>query len=190
MSSIQVRGYTVLNGAAYLRSRLGDEEASRVIAGMSPELQQALKTATQASWVPVAQISELYRAVAALGKGDETRAREELIQCGRFTSNEATNTFLRLVMRVLTPALFAKKLPSLWSRDATGGRYVVDVTDDKLVCHLHEMDDFDHIGPIAIGYVSFALEAMGKLIKKTELHGWSLANPSAPGVWFELFWKS
>jgi hypothetical protein len=190
MSGIQVRGYTVLKAASYLRGRVGEEEARRLFEGFSPELRQALNTAAPAAWLPVAHIAELHRAVAALGKGNDDLARKELITCGQTMANEATNTFLKLVMRVLTPTLFAKKLPSLWARDATGGKYHVDVAEDRLVCRLSEMDEFDHIGPISVGYVSFSLEAMGKTIEKTELHNWSLSNPSAPDCWFELTWKT
>lgn len=188
MSAIQVRGYTILNAATYLRHVLGEQDAKRAIEKMSPGLQQTLGTATSAGWYPVAHVAELYRAIAALGSGDSTRARTELVKCGRFTANEATNTFLKLVMKVLTPSLFAKKLPSLWSRDATGGRFEVDVTEDRIICRLFEMDAFDHIAPISLGYVSFSLEAMGKKIQSSELHGWSLDAPSAPGTWFELRW--
>jgi hypothetical protein len=180
----------VLKAAAYLRSRVGEEEAKRVFQAFSPELQHALNTAAPAAWLPVAHIAELHRAVAALGQGDDARAEAELVTCGRTISSEATNTFLKLVMRVLTPTLFAKKLPSLWARDATGGKYHVDVYEDRLVCRLSEMEAFDHIGPISVGYVSFALESMGKVIEKATLHNWSLDNPSAPDCWFELKWKT
>jgi hypothetical protein len=189
MSGIQVRGYTVQKAAGYLRSRVGEAEANRMFQAFSPELQHALETAAPAAWLPVAHIAELHRAVASLGGGDDTRAQHELVTCGRTMSGEATNTFLKLVMRVLTPTLFAKKLPSLWARDATGGKYNVDVSEDRLVCRLTEMEAFDHIGPVSVGYVTFALEAMGKTVEKTALHNWSLANPSAPDCWFELTWK-
>jgi hypothetical protein len=189
MSEFQVRGYTIVNAVKYLKHALGEEGARQVFEGFSPGLQHALTSAAPADWVPVSHISEAHRAIAALGKGDEDRARNELITSGRWIANEATNTFLKLVMKVLTPALFAKKLPKLWSRDATCGRYEVDVTEDRLVCRLHEMEEIDHMAPSALGYVTFALEAMGKKIESSKLHGWSLAKPNASGAWFELYWK-
>jgi hypothetical protein len=189
MTAIQVRGYTIVNAAAYLRHVLGEGEANQVMDNVSPGLRQQLAATTPAGWFPVSQVASLYRAIASLGHGDDERAKNELIKCGRFTANEAANTFLKLVMKVLTPSMFAKKLPKLWSRDATGGRFEVDVTEDRISCRLFEMEAFDHIAPISVGYVTFSLEAMGKKVARTELHGWSLANPSAPGAWFELHWK-
>jgi len=190
MSETQVRGYTVLKTAAYIKHATGEQEAKRILQGLSPSLQQALTTATPASWLPVAHCSELFSAVAGLAKGDEAKAKAELINCGEFLGNEATNTFLKLVMKILTPAMFAKKLPSLWSRDATGGKYDVEVYDDRIVCKLLEMEEFEHIGPISVGYVSFALQAMRKPVAKSNLHGWSLDKPRPKECWFELYWKT
>jgi hypothetical protein len=189
MKAIQMRGYILLSAAAYLRKAAGEQKAKEIIDGLSPELREALATAKEASWVPSATCAELYRAIAALSKGDENRARTELIECGKFTAREATNTFLRLLMKLLTPALFAKKLPDLWARDCTSGKIVVEVHDDRIKNRLLEMEGFDHIAPVAVGYVAFALESMGKSITKTALHGWSLAAPDAPS-WFEVFWAT
>ena len=186
---VKVRGYIVAKSAAYLRSLVGDAEGRRIFEGLSPAVQQAIGQAKPADWMPAAHSSEILRAIAALSKGNDDQARDELIRCGRYIANEATNTFLKLLMKVLTPNLFAKKLPSFWSRDSTAGRYEVDVTDEKIVCHLKEMEAFDHIAPIGVGYVSFALEAMGKTIRKSALHGWSLATPNASDLWFELYWE-
>jgi hypothetical protein len=186
---VNVRGYIVAKSAAYLRSLVSDAEGRRIFEGLSPAVQHAVSQAKPADWMPAAHSSEILRAIAALSKGNDDHARDELVKCGRYIANEATNTFLKLLMKVLTPNLFAKKLPSFWSRDATAGRYEVDVTDEKIVCHLKEMEPFDHIAPIGVGYVSFALEAMGKTIRKSNLHGWSLATPNASDLWFELYWE-
>ncbi|HVK73960.1 MAG TPA: hypothetical protein VM734_11605 [Kofleriaceae bacterium] len=189
-NEVNVRGYIVSKSSAYLRSIVSEAEARRIWEGFSPALNHAISQAKPAEWMPAAYSSEILRAIVAQSKGNEDHARDELIKCGRYIANEATNTFLRLLMRVLTPALFAKKLPGFWSRDSTAGRYEVDVTEDKITCHLKEMEAFEHIAPIGMGYVSFALEAMGKKITKTQLHGWSLSRTTAAdGIWFELFWE-
>lgn len=187
-NEVKVRGYIVAKSAAYLRTLVGDAEARRILEGLSPGLAAALAQVKPAEWMSAAQISEMLRAIAALSRGNEDHAREELIKCGRYVASEATNTFLRLLMRVLTPTMFAKKLPSFWSRDSSHGKYDVDVTEDKIVCRLSGMEHYDHIGPISVGYVSFALESMGKTLKKSNLHGWSLEKPNPSDLWFELHW--
>jgi len=189
MSDVQVRGYTVLKTAEYIRQSAGEQEAKRLYQNFTPQLRDALGSATPAAWVPAAHSSELFKAVAGLGKGNEDKAKNELVACGKFLGSEATNTFLKLLMKVLTPAMFAKKLPSLWARDATAGKYVVDVFEDRIVCRLVEMEAFAHIGPVSVGYVTFALEAMRKPVEKSALHGWSLSQPNPAECWFELHWR-
>ena len=189
MSNAEVRGYTVLKTAEYLRQQAGEQEAKRLFSGFSPELQHALGTATAAGWQPATVSSELLRAVAGLAKGDEEKAKQELVNCGKFLASEATNTFLKLLMKVLTPSMFAKKLPTLWSRDSSHGKFAVDVYEDRIACRMTEMEHYEHITPISVGYVSFALEAMRKHIERWNMRGWTLATPSPSESSFELYWK-
>jgi hypothetical protein len=190
MDDIKVRGYIISSTIGYLRERVGDAEARRVISGLSPELNAVAGDIKSATWYPVSMVSELNRALVTFcAGGDQERAREVLAKCGNFMAKEATNTFLKLLMKMLTPNLFAKKLPDFWKRDCTGGRLVVDVAEERLTCRFFEVRGYDHIGAVAAGYVGFALEAMGKSIERTALHDWSLASPNVDGTWFEIFWK-
>jgi hypothetical protein len=190
MSAIQMRGYVLLSAAAYLRNAAGSKDAERVIGELAPQAQRALETAKQASWCAAEDVATVYRAIALLSKGDEDRTRDKLIECGQYTAREASNTFLKLLMKLLTPAIFAKKLPDLWARDCTGGKIKVDVQADRITNQLVDMGGFDHIAPVAVGYVKFALEAMGKSITKTTLHGWSLQQPGPDTASFEICWKA
>jgi hypothetical protein len=190
MSAIQMRGYVPMSAATYLRNTAGEQTAARLLASMPAQARRSLETATQAGWCPAPDVAELFRVIASLGDGDEDRARNHLVECGKNAAREASNTFLRLLMKLLTPAMFAKKLPELWGRDCTGGKITVAVHEDRIVNHLLDMQSFDHIAPVAIGYVMFALEAMGKNITEHSLHGWSLAQPSAPDSWFEIRWRT
>ena len=189
MRPIQMRGYVLLSAAAYLRQSAGEQKAKQVLGDLSPRVHTALGSAKQASWCAAEDLAEVYRAIADLSKGDEDRARESLIDCGKYTAREASNTFLRLLMKVLTPGMFAKKLPDLWARDCTGGKIEVELHEDRISNRLVDMEGFDHIAPVAVGYVRFALEAMGKSVTKSVLHGWSLATPGPATCSFDTYWE-
>jgi hypothetical protein len=190
MAENQMRGYGLLSAVTYLRKMAGEQRAKQILDGLSPETKQAIAAAKEASWCSSKSIAEVYRAIASLSNGDEGAAQKSLIDCGKYAAQEASNTFLRLLMKLLTPTMFAKKLPDLWSRDCTVGKIVTEVHNDRIRNRLVDMTGFDHIAPVAVGYVAFALEAMGKSITKMELHGWSLATPSPSDCWFEVFWKT
>jgi hypothetical protein len=183
----------VSHAANYLREALiekgGEQEAKRVFAGLSQELRDVVSSPNPAGWYPVSLLSEITRSVAAMGEGNEDRARAALVRMGAANARAATNTFLRLLMRMLTPTIFARKLPDFWSRDCTSGRLEVDVSDRKLVCRLFNMTGFDHVVVTTAGYVGFAIEAMGKSIEKTTINNWSLETPCVDGAWLELSWK-
>ena len=191
MTELSARGYILATTVGYLRETAGPEKAEQIIAGLSPQLREAIKTVSPATWYPVPLLAELNRAmVAALAGTDDAKARELLEGCGRYMGHEASNTFLRLFMRMLTPGLFAKKLPDIWKRDFTGGRLDIEVTDGSLTCTIYDTHGHDHIGPISAGWIGFALKAMGKSIEKVNLQKWSLANPNPNGVVIEYYWKT
>jgi hypothetical protein len=189
MAEKQMRGYVMMAAVAYLRKTAGEQRAMQIIDGLSPETKQALNTAKEASWCSSESIGEVFRAIASLSNGDEAAAQKHLVETGKSAAKEASNHFLKLLMKLLTPTMFSKKLPDLWSRDCTVGKIAVEVFEDRIRNRLVDVAGFDHLGPVAVGYVSFALEAMGKSITKTELHGWSLATPGVD-CWFEVFWKT
>ena len=190
MAENQMRGYVLMAAVAYLRKTAGEQHAKRVLDGLSPETKQALATAKEASWCSTNSVAEMLHAVASLSNGNESSAQKNLIDCGKYAAHEASNTFLRLFMKLLTPTMFAKKLPDIWARDCTVGKITVEVHADRIRNRLVDMTGFDHIAPLCVGYVAFALEAMGKSITKTELHGWSLATPGPSDCWFEVFWRA
>jgi hypothetical protein len=188
---MNARGYLYISSVRFLEEKLGKAEASRALEAASPELRNILANAKDIDWYPMPTSAELNRIIGAeLGKGDEDRTREAIISLGKHMAYEATNTFLRLIMRVLTPSLFAKKLPDLWRRDFDGGNVEVEVDERRLIGRLSNVKGFDHCACTAVGFASFALQNMGKSIAKTTLHGWSLADPGPEKAWFELEWKA
>lgn len=184
----RVRAYTVARAWEFVRTTLGPKEAERILEGLSPETRHVVSAAKPADWCSVSAYTEVNDTVAGIGAQDEAKAREALIASGEFVAREATNTFLRLLMKMLNPPHFAKKLPDFWRRDATHGKLEVDVTSGQLVCRLLEMDGLNHVACTGAGFVKFALMAMGKVPKAVEIHNWSLAKPCTPDAWFEISW--
>ena len=191
MSDLQVRGYTITSTIAYLQDKLPAAEMQSLLENLSPQTKGVLQDIKPIGWYPVATIAELnWTIVSSLGKNDEARSRDALINCGRYMAREATNTFLKLLMRMLTPGIFAKKLPDFWSRDCTGGRLSAEVSDLKIACRIFETPGFDHVGAVAAGWVGFALEAMGKSIRTTTVTDWSLEKPNVDGAGFQFVWSA
>jgi hypothetical protein len=186
-----VRGYMVLNAASYLRETMGERESKAVFDSFPGDVRAAIDRAKPADWVPVSVFSHITRAIASISKGDEAKAQELLVTCGLFMAEEASNTFLKILLRMITPGLFIKKIPDIWSRDCSRGKLVVEeLTNQRLLCRTVDMDGFDHVACTAAGFVTFVLKTMGKSIQKTTIQGWALDKPCVSGTTFEIIWSN
>ncbi len=185
----QVRGYMITACAGQLQDTAGEAEYKRIVSGFSPAARDVVGQTKAAVWYPVATLSEVLMALSSQAGGDEKRAQELLVNAGSRMALEATNTFLRILMRMLTPTLLAKKIPDLWNRDSTRGRLAMDVSEQKVVCHIYETEGFAHALCTITGFVKFALTTMGKTIETTTISGWSLNAPHSKEGAAEFVWK-
>lgn len=185
-----VRGYMYLTSVSYLRQTLGEQESKRLIANFSPQARDLLQTLKAADWCPVTVFSEVTDALAKSGPGGE-QSRDLVVKCGTYVAMEATNTFLKLFMKMMSPSLLVKKIPDLWKRDCTGGKLIVeDQGDNSVRFAAFGMQGYKHAVCTAAGFVAFGLGAIGKKVESTTIRGWSPDKPSDDGATFELTWKN
>jgi hypothetical protein len=138
----------------------------------------------------VSQVTEINRAiVSSLGKGQDEPARQALFKCGKFIAGEATNTFLKLFLKLLTPSLLIKKLPDVFKRDFSQGRLVAESKGQTLTCTCYDLPGYEHIIVTASGFIATAMENMGKTIENIKVNNWSLQTPCIDGASFDLIWR-
>lgn len=183
-----VRGYMFLTSVSYLQQQLGDQEGKRLISSFSPRARQLLETLKTADWCPVSVFSEV---TDALAKNGGARSQDLLVNCGTHVAIEATNTFLKLFMKMMSTQLLVKKIPDLWKRDCTGGKLLMEeLTDKSVKFGAFGMQGYKHAVCTAAGFVSFGLGAIGKKVDSVEISGWSPDRPSEDGATFELRWSN
>src|SRR5690606_9954882 len=122
-------------------------QAAKMKAELPEPLRKLLPVISPAEWYPREHCVSLHRAIAGAGATAEA-AYEGLVACGEYMATEATNTYLRLVMRLLTPALFCKKVPKFWQRDHSEGEFTVenvDVDARRIDMRLRGVAGFDHV---------------------------------------------
>jgi hypothetical protein len=190
MSSAQIRGYSLRQTARYLETKFDPDVRKRLVDAMPSTSRSMLSSFEAGEWYPRDHSSVLFRAIANARGGDE--AYQDLVGCGEFIASEATNTFLRLLMRIMTPTLFAKKVPEFWKRDQRGGQFVADVSkadEGRIGMKLVDVEGYDHIGIVSIGWIQFGMTALGKKGVVIKQDGWSLANPGPRSVSYEVTWS-
>lgn len=172
----------------YVEAHLASSRGT-ILEQLSPEVRAMIGTYKEIEFYPITHWCEVLRGIASLYGNDEAAAERELAKCGEFIAHHATGTFLRLIMKVLTPTLFAKKIPSLWTRDNTKGEFAADLSEvdnGRMVFRLSKAGGLDYIGPVAKGWVNFAMKTMGRPPTSIKLSGWSLAQPGPDEIEIEI----
>lgn len=180
MTEPMIRGYSVQQQARFLDTGHFPADRRDALKATLPDAVKNSETALDpAAWYPRSYAVSLFRAMTSEAASDEA-AYATMVACGEFIGAEATNTFLKLLMRLMTPALFGKKLPTFWERDMKGGRLDVDLNranDRSMVVRLVDVEGFDHIGPVTEGWLRFGLRSIGSPVVEAKQTGWSRATP-------------
>jgi hypothetical protein len=188
-----MRGYTMIGSIAFIDEHYDEQTRKRLYDGLAPEVRSNLSNYKRVEWYPRLHLVEFLRGIATVHGGDEKAAYRDIVACGQFVARDAATTFLRLLMKILTPVLFAKKIPDIWERDSRGGKMTADashVEQRLLIMHLTDVEGFDHIGPLAVGWITFAMTAMGKKGVDGKANGWSLATPGPRDLKIDMTWQS
>jgi hypothetical protein len=180
-----VKGYlTVATG----RFITGD---AALCARVPPELLVTIaeheKSIKAQQWYTRHDVIVLWRAIAA--GSDEATAYSDLVRCGESIANYATSTFLKLLLKVLTPGMFARKFPDLWSHDHKGGRVEPDRIDDTgMRITIRDIEGFEHVSAVSAGFTTFALKSIGLKNVVTRSPNWSLTTPGPRDAVIEVSW--
>lgn len=138
-------------------------------------------------WVPRADVVRLW-SIAADRSVDEDHAYRSLVRGGEAVAREAISTFLKFLLRVLSPKLFARKFPDIWSHEHKGGRVEAIVNANTMVIIIHDVGDFAHVGPVAVGFVGTALRALGLKDLQIKDVTWTRENPAPLTARLEMSW--
>jgi len=186
-----IRGYSLQQTAKYLDTQFEPSVHRRVCTDLPETVRSAMGSFQPGEWYPREYSSALFRAIAQ-AKNNEQDSYQDLVRCGEFIATEATNTFLKLLMRIMSPTLFAKKVPEFWKRDQRGGYFESDVSgaDHALIkMRLADVEGYDHIGIVSIGWIQFGMVALGKKNVKIAQKGWSFTRPGPREIEYEVTWS-
>jgi hypothetical protein len=65
----------------------------------------------------------------------------------------------------------------------------MEVDEQRVVAHILDTEGFAHAICTITGFISFALQTMGKSIDKTTIHGWALDKPHSKEGSAEFIWR-
>lgn len=190
MTEPMMRGLVLVGFREYLQRHVDGATRDRLRESFSPHLKAAFDDPVTSRWYPRDLFVELNRGVASLYT-TETGVRDGLTRAGHCIADVASGTFLKLLLKMLTPGLFARKFTDFWAHDNRGGRIEVDTSKlaaQEVQFYIKDIEGFDHVGPVGRGYIQFAMGAITKKEVQVDIGGWSLATPGPAEVHYQVRW--
>jgi len=147
---------------SFLNERLSANLRDATYALLSDSLKAKLKYVDPSEWYPIEDQVELQRAMAkAIGSEDSAEAKQR--ELGQYLFDAALGTFMRLVLRVLTPPMFLKKTSDIWPRMFSFGSFEADPSpmgDGTAVMLLRGVEGCDGVAAVSAGFIEAAMKAM------------------------------
>jgi hypothetical protein len=153
---------------AYIRT-LDREHAQLIESKLSSEAKSALHETSPEVWYPIGIWKETLDRVVECAP-DKSNARAAVRAAGRHICEGTVNSFLRVLMRIMTPALFAKKSGSMIGKDFrgfTGGApdYSYDLSKEGegvVTMTIKNAGQHPYLGGTGQGFIEFAFHYIGK----------------------------
>lgn len=181
-----IKGYMVQHTGRFIMEDPGIRE--RVPPQLLDQIRQQQDAFKPHDWRPREECIALWSAIAAT-QSDEEASYQALVRTGEAVGHYATGTWLKLLLKVLTTGMFARKFPDMYARDHQFGHIeVVSVHEHGMVVLFKEVEGYDHFAPFAHGWGGFALKSIGVKNLKMRLTPWSLAAPGAQELRCDATW--
>lgn len=191
VSDATVRGYMVLSPLTHVRETYGGSELADIEARIPDDIRKALPAVTDVGWYPRSYTVAIHRALAGHVRAKGENVTAAMFAMGHAIATRALETFLKLVIKVMTPEVFARKVPDVWLRDHKGGVLLTDLDDianRHLVFRLKDVGGYDFIGGALPGFHTATLTALGCKNLRYECD-WTLESPGPDNVTCHFYWQ-
>jgi len=179
----------VISPLTYLRAHYGDG-AAEVEARIPADVRARLNEVTDVGWYPRSYTVAIYRAIAEHTRAKGADVRKAIFDMGHGVAQRALETFLKLVIKVMTPEVFVRKIPDVWLRDHRGGYLKTDTSDvanNHVVFNLKDIAGYEYIGGSLPGFQTATLTALGCKNLRHECD-WTPENPGPAEVTCHFYW--
>jgi hypothetical protein len=175
-----------------MRLQYGAETSASLLEALPKELRASLPLVGPVEWVPRVHHVQLLRIIGSVQR-TEPGVLEDLLSYGQYVGNELANGALKQFMLVVTPKLFAKKLPNLWIRDhLDDGRLEGDIAlvdESRLPLRFTGIRGYDHIGVVTLGWVRGVMSRFNRRGLQVKQSGWSLRQVAPEEMACEVSWS-
>jgi hypothetical protein len=191
MADSEVKGYILRATETCLNESFDAAAQDRIRGRLSDRTRQVTGNLTRSHWYPGSCWNELIEAVSAEESSHSAKV-DRMRTIGRYLAMDATGTYLRLLLKLFTPGMFLRKLPSFFERDMRPGHVKSDLSDldnRRVMLSIEGAEAFSYLAPIAAGWIQFVFDQIG--VKKSKVH---IVRPPTDvvrsgDILFEITWN-
>lgn len=191
-TSKRVRGGVVLALIAFVDERLDAKTRAVVFSQIPDDLLSNLRRLERGAFYTYEYSNAIMRGIAAT-ESDPVRAYALAKEAAVFVADDAITTFLRLLVKFLKPALFARKWGDFFRKDHNFGRVETDLRDierNRFAITLSDVEGYWYVGAVGSGWIVHLLTCMGcKDVKVSETLNPPPASQDADRYRFEVTWS-
>lgn len=190
MTERLVKGFNLEQTSAFIDQHYSHDVREKIHTQLPRDLEQKLSSVKSGGWYPLADLVGLLEAMAEVAESPET-AEDNARLLGQFLSNAATGGFMRLLLKVLTPPVFLKKVPDIWPRMFSFGEFESDPSgfpSGKAAMVMRDVDGFDYVASVSVGWIESVFSAMGypeASVSCQPVDG----EPTGSAFRFDISWK-
>jgi hypothetical protein len=154
MQQRHIRGHLMRGTARYAFNDLVPAARDSVRRSI-PELASGLDDVKRDEWYPLGRLIELITTIDSTFD-DPEQGLAAIKTCGKYIAEEGVSTYLKLVMKVITPKLFVRQFPTLWKRYHDFGDLSVDtsrIDDNRAVL---AMPAYVGVRGLCSGWIEYA----------------------------------
>jgi hypothetical protein len=153
------RGHLILGMGKYIQEELDPALRGPVQARCAHVLSR-LGEVERTGWYPLQDVVDLYEALYKQFD-DPQGGFNALWRAGHYVASDAAGTFLKLLLKVLTPRLFARQFPEIWRRYHDFGELRPDMRDlDKNKVYF-TMPGYPFVPPVTAGWLEYLFTGFG-----------------------------
>jgi len=138
--------------------------SDQIRAAISDEDWDTMARANESDWYPLDVACRVQRAIFEAGGGGMDASYKRIVSAGGGMADSSLHSFLRLVVKLMTPRMLANRWPVFWGKSYNFG-LMTSQTDEfehgRFSLLLNDVDDYPYLGPLAVGFISTVLKAMG-----------------------------
>lgn len=186
----KIKSYGLFGTMQFVEQSYPADVQKQIMSRVPQETLDYIARGTKQLWAPPLYSCYVWEQMVKVAP-NEQQAIDMLIKCGLHMGEYATNTYLRLLLKVVNVKILASKFPAIWRKDASFGDLSADATHAKqgrLTLHFDNLSNYPYFGPICQGWFTFSWNAMGLKNVKLDLQDWSLANPDPGELTYQVSW--